>query len=435
MPDSPGEPNVPQHLLELFDSVQDVIYVRDLDGTVCDINAAGVKLIGRPKEEIIGHPFPEGPFGQISQAVAVSNRALLERGQARTRVEVSTTSGESRILEATTTLFHDVDGAPKGAYGVMRDITERINAEESLRLANEKLMTLMAILKDEKERTEAALVEATAAHEEAERMMELAELARLQLQEDHERKSDEIEEARKLLLSLLPQTVPQRSDFEIAVYMKPASEVGGDYYDFVSADGLLVTAVGDATGHGLRAGMLSAAAKSYFQELAPELSPGELLGRMNRAFFRMNLQSLYLAFAVVRIENGRATVASAGIPPILVRKATSGYVHVIPAQGIPLGIYESSSYDEAVIDLEPGDTVLIMSDGLADAFNADEEEFGYERILATFASEEHRSVDGLLLSFDSAAREWCDGESFEDDITMVAVRRLEVRGGWKTERE
>jgi len=305
----------------------------------------------------------------------------------------------------------------------MRDITETIEAEESLRLANEKLMTLMAILKDEKDRTESTLVEARAAHEEAERLKVIAEQARAEIEADHERKSAEIDEARKLLLSLLPQSVPQRSDYEIAVYMKAASEVGGDYYDFMSTDDLLVLAVGDATGHGLRAGMLSAAAKAYFQELARDVSPGELLGRMNRAFHSMNLQTLFMVFAVARIENGRMTVASAGLPPILVRQAATGYVRAIPAHGIPLGIYPMSTYDEAVIELHKGDTVLLMSDGLADVFNSQGEELGYERILAELASGTHASVDHLLLAFDHAAREWSGGENFEDDITMVAVKR------------
>jgi PAS domain S-box-containing protein len=423
MPDPREDPNVPAHLLELFDSVQDVIYVRDLEGIVLDINAAGIRLFGRPKAEIVGRPFPQGELGRITRAIAESNRALLETGRAKTRVEVVDEKGETRILEATTTLFHDAAGAPRGAYGVMRDITESIESQESLRLANEKLMTVMAILKDEKDRTEGALVEARAAHEEAERLKELAEHARAELQSDHERKTAEIDEARKLLLSLLPGSVPQRSDHEIAVYMKTASEVGGDYYDFVSSGDLLVTAVGDATGHGLRAGMLSAAAKSYFQELAPDLSPGELLGRMNRAFFRMNLPTLFMVFAVARIERGRMTVASAGLPPILVRQASTGFVRAIPAHGIPLGIYPSSTYDEAVIELEPGDTVLMMSDGLADVFNPEGEEFGYERILAAFASGEHGSVDDLLLSFDRAIKEWAGSEDFEDDVTIMAVRR------------
>jgi PAS domain S-box-containing protein len=425
MPTPPRDSNISQHLLELFDAVEDVIYVRDMAGIVLDINAAGVRLFGRPKPEIVGHPFPEGDVGQIARAIAMTNRALLERGQARTRFEVQIPSGETRIFESTTTLFRDDAGQAQGAFGIMRDVSESIEAQESLRLANEKLMTLMAILQDEKDRTEAALVEARAAREEAERLTALTEETHAALEADHDRKTAEIDDARKLLLSLLPQQVPQRPDYEIAVYMKTASEVGGDYYDFVSGPGLFVAAVGDATGHGLRAGMLSAAAKSFFQELAPELAPGALLGRMNRAFHRMNLQTLYMAFAVVRIEDGLATIASAGLPPILVRQAASGYVRAIPAHGIPLGIYAASTYDEAVVELGPGDTMLIMSDGLADVFNADGEEYGYERILANFASNDFPSVDDLLLSFDRAAREWLGSEDFEDDITLVAVRRRE----------
>src|SRR6185295_16116119 len=101
-----------------------------------------------------------------------------------------------------------------------------------------------------------------------ERMIEEAR-QRQELQTENERRAKELEEARQLQLSMLPKSVPQLVQLEIAAYMKTATEVGGDYYDFhLAEDGTLTVAVGDATGHGLKAGTMVSSVKSLFVSLA-----------------------------------------------------------------------------------------------------------------------------------------------------------------------
>src|SRR6185369_5353181 len=107
---------------------------------------------------------------------------------------------------------------------------------------------------------------------------------------ENERRARELEEARQLQLSMLPKNVPQLPYLEIAAYMKTASEVGGDYYDFhLGEDGTLTIAVGDATGHGLKAGTMVTATKSLFESLAAQADVVETLNDASRALKLMNL--------------------------------------------------------------------------------------------------------------------------------------------------
>ena len=100
---------------------------------------------------------------------------------------------------------------------------------------------------------------------EQERKVKEEELSRKLLEADNQRKTKELEEARNLQLSMLPKSVPEVPDLEIAVYMKTASEVGGDYYDFkYDRNGTLIIAIGDATGHGMKAGTMVATIKGIF---------------------------------------------------------------------------------------------------------------------------------------------------------------------------
>ena len=125
---------------------------------------------------------------------------------------------------------------------------------------------------------------------EEERRHREQELRQEFLEAEHARKTQELEEARRFQLSLLPRGLPERDDLEIAVLMKTATEVGGDYYDFrESANGSLTLAVGDATGHGATAGTMVTAIKSLFMASGAELDPGGFLSAAAGAVQRMEL--------------------------------------------------------------------------------------------------------------------------------------------------
>src|SRR5262245_9957749 len=123
------------------------------------------------------------------------------------------------------------------------------------------------------------------------KQLSAAALEHEKVKAENERRAKELEEARQLQLSMLPKKLPQLPHLEIAAYMKTATEVGGDYYDFhLGEDGTLTVAVGDATGHGLKAGTMVTAVKSLFDTLACHPDIPHIFERLSRTLKRMNLR-------------------------------------------------------------------------------------------------------------------------------------------------
>ena len=163
-------------------------------------------------------------------------------------------------------------------------------------------------------------------------------LKRQLLEAEHARKTQELEEARQLQLSMLPKTVPEHPVVELAAYMTTATEVGGDYYDFdVADDGTLTIAIGDATGHGAQAGTMVTATKSLFNLLAKEPDLEHVLKKATVALKRMAFPRLYMALALGRLRGPTLELIGAGMPPALIYRAADGSVETVPLKGMPLG--------------------------------------------------------------------------------------------------
>lgn len=358
---------------DVFDRVQDIVYVRDLDGVILDINYAGARFFGRAKETLIGETLHQQDDDAQARSLKATNELLFEHGLDRSTVELQNAQGETRILEATTTLMRDDDGRPLGAYGVMRDVTESIH-----------LQRLMAA--------------------------------------DNDRKSRELEDARKIHQALLPKQVPRLPHLDIAVRMRTATEVGGDYYDFsASSNGILTIALGDATGHGLKAGIFGVTAKSYFQTLADRSSPREILEAIAAAFRNLGIPSLYMCLMLLRIHDRQASVISAGMPAFFLRPRGRA-VERIEVAGTPLGMRGKTAFDARLFDLDPGTTMLLFSDGLPEMRNTGDQELGEDAIRDCFAEAGEASADAILERVLSMAEEWSGGRAIEDDVTVMVVR-------------
>lgn len=260
---------------------------------------------------------------------------------------------------------------------------------------------------------------------EAERRARRDELSRSLLEAELSRKSEELEEARRLQTSMLPREVPQLPSLAAAARMRTATEVGGDYYDFeVSEDGAVTVAIGDATGHGLRAGTLVAATKGLFGALANEPELPAALVRAAGAIRRMNLRTLSMALTLARVHGGTLRVAAAGMPPVLVHRAATDTLEALPLAGAPLGAFRSFPYAERSVELAVGDTVLLMSDGLPERLNAADDELGYERTTRLFHESVRLEPGALADALLSAADDWASGRPADDDTTLVVLRRL-----------
>ena len=142
------------------------------------------------------------------------------------------------------------------------------------------------------------------------------------LEADNERKTQELEEARSLQLSMLPKNIPSVQNLEISVYMKTASEVGGDYYDFkYNGDNLLTVTVGDATGHGMKAGTMVTAVKGLFNSYSANPDILYSFHEISRCIKQMQLGKLSMCMTMLKINNDKLIMSAAGMPPIMIYKS------------------------------------------------------------------------------------------------------------------
>ena len=247
-----------------------------------------------------------------------------------------------------------------------------------------------------------------------------------ELHAENERRAKELEEARQLQLSMLPKKLPQLLNLEIAAYMKPATEVGGDYYDFhVSEDGTLTVAVGDATGHGLKAGSVVTATKSLFNAFANEDDITRIFQQTSAALKKMNLRGLFMAMAMLKIKDYRTEIGIAGMPPVLIYRSETKRVEEIGIKALPLGAMAKFAYKKQEIQLLKGDCLLMLSDGFPEMFNQAGDMIGFEK--ATEILQEIAAVSSPAEIIDrlvKTAENWANGRPADDDVTFVVLKTV-----------
>ena len=255
------------------------------------------------------------------------------------------------------------------------------------------------------------------------RKLETEVLERQLLEVENTRKTEELEEARKLQMSMLPQAAPQLPNLDVAFEMRPATEVGGDYYDYnLTVDGQLTLAIGDATGHGTNAGLVVSAVKSLFKTSAPEAGNLETLERISQGVKSMNLKRLYMAMTLAVFDNNKLTFAAAGMPPALIYRADENRVEEVLLEGMPLGGFIGTERQEASFELQSGDTILLMSDGLPEMLNPENKMLDYPRTKAAFEEVADQSPKTIIDRIFKVGTLWADGEPQADDVTLVVIK-------------
>ena len=255
------------------------------------------------------------------------------------------------------------------------------------------------------------------------RKLETEVLERQLLEVENTRKTEELEAARELQMSMLPQAAPQLPNLDVAFEMRPATEVGGDYYDYnFTEDGQLTIAIGDATGHGTNAGLVVSAVKSLFKTSTLETGNLETLERISQGVKSMNLKRLYMAMTLGTFNGNKLTLAAAGMPPVLIYRAAENSVDEILLEGMPLGGFIGAERQEAAYQLQSGDTVLLMSDGLPEMLNPENEMLDYPKTKELFEEVADQSPKVIIDHLFKASMLWADGEPQADDITLVVIK-------------
>lgn len=240
---------------------------------------------------------------------------------------------------------------------------------------------------------------------------------------ENERKTQELEQARQLQLSMLPKEIPCLPNLDIATYMKTATEVGGDYYDFYMADDeTLTVTIGDATGHGLDAGMMVTATKSLFQSLAPTPELIEIIRLLNKNLMSLKLQPMYMTLCVLRIKDSYVEAAGAGMYPFMIYEKAAHNVKEVESTGPPLATFPQFDYTSHKFELSTGDIILLMTDGFTERFNTNNEMIGDRRATEILVETAGETADKIIERFVKESDEWGGDRPQDDDSTFVVIK-------------
>lgn len=244
---------------------------------------------------------------------------------------------------------------------------------------------------------------------------------------EQSRMREELHDARQIQLSMLPQEPPQVDWVELSAVSIPATEVGGDYYDFVDAtEGRLAVVIGDVAGHGMSSGLMLAAVRGGLHLLREELAePLSAMQRLDRMVREVSPPRMYVTLQVSVLDRaaGGLTVVSAGHPPLLHYRAATGEVVEVGTGSTPLGTRLAPSLEKAEAALSPGDVLLFYSDGAVELVNARGDELaipGLARSLkrAVSGGSARRIRDRLL----DAITFYKGDVALRDDLTLVVAR-------------
>lgn len=225
---------------------------------------------------------------------------------------------------------------------------------------------------------------------------------------------------------LLPQVPPESAGSSLAAFTMPVRTVGGDYYDFLNlGPNRLGIALADVAGKGVAAALIMAVIHASLRIIASEkdISPPELAARMNSFLHRSTGSSSYATFFYAQLDgaNRQLRYVNAGHnPPFLVRR--DGAIEELATGGTIIGMFAFAAYEEAVVDVKPGDVLLIFTDGVTEALNAAEEEFGEDRLKALIRRLAPFSINEIRSRLAEEIRSWIGDAPQHDDLTFVVMK-------------
>tara|TARA_S200000501_G_C20715772_1_gene696164 strand:- start:79 stop:1065 length:987 start_codon:yes stop_codon:yes gene_type:complete len=244
-------------------------------------------------------------------------------------------------------------------------------------------------------------------------------------QAEIERQQAEMEEAREFQQAMLPNKMPSTEDYEMVGYQQTATEVGGDFFDFMQKeDGKWIAICGDATGHGLTSGNVVSITKTAMSSLVEE-APVPTLDSLNTTLLKMNIGLNRMCLNIANIGKDTIRFSSAGMPPAYYYSSDKGELEEVLVGALPLGSFTGSIHMEQEIPFKnKGDIFVMMSDGLPEAENVRNEMVGYERTLEKIESLVSESAENIKNGLVDMCDNWLgDDSELKDDMTFVIIKK------------
>ncbi len=245
--------------------------------------------------------------------------------------------------------------------------------------------------------------------------------------QQEERLHRDLTRAQQIQQFILPTPFPMIQGLEVGVHFRPARELGGDLYEFISQPDRTTTAIaiGDVSGKGAPAALYGAMATGILRSLSSQpLTPAEMLLQLNQLLLQRHIEGHFLTLCYTLWEPERRClkIANAGMPPpALIRE---GEASTLQVAGIPLGLLEVTSYEEQTVELRAGDLLCFYSDGINDVLNAEGEFFGERRIEDLLIRHQEKSVQEILSEIFQVVRSFTGPGTPRDDQTLMLLKVL-----------
>ncbi|MFW6183159.1 MAG: PP2C family protein-serine/threonine phosphatase [Chloroflexota bacterium] len=364
--------------------IEDTFYIM-VDGQVAIIQA---QEDGR--EELLGIRRVGDYFGELS---------LLDETP---RMANCVTLTETTVLEITQQIFGELlQQSPAVAYAIVRHVVKMLHDND-----------------------QRAIEELAAKNSELTRANEELRLAHASLLEK-ERMERDLEIAAGVQRSLLPRTLPQFADYRLSCYLRPARQVGGDFYDVIALDDEHVALLlADVVDKSVQAALIMAVTRTLFRtESRRSLSPATVAHCVHRSMLDIsedaNNMFVTAFYGVLQRKSACLTFVLAGHERPLLFRGETHTVEPLSGHGRFLGMLDPLEIDEYSVTLAAGDRLLIFSDGVPDAANANHERYGYERLQAILQTADDVPAERLLEHIAADIRDFSEGAPLFDDLTML----------------
>jgi PAS domain S-box-containing protein len=370
-------------LAAIVESSQDAIIGKTLDGIIVDWNTSAARLYGYSAAEVIRKSIsllvPADHADELNQLME-----RIRKGESVSTFETERLTKDGRIIPVSLTLS-PIKNAKDGIIGIStiaHDISARKKAEKALQAAQERLQK-------------------------------------------------EINIAMQVQNSMAPKWLPELDGFEFAARNIPARYLSGDFHDFISIDEKTYElVVGDISGKGIPAALLTLSLRTSIRDESTPfpfmVTPPEILNEVNHEKYEeLSRMDFFVTLFLAQLNNqGNFSYASAGHGEALIFKRASGEIASLPATGLPIGVLEDEAYQSDAFSLRPGDVVVIFSDGITEASNIREEQFGLERLKEVVRQNASCSPKEMTDCIEAAVLEFSEGHEQDDDISMIIVKAL-----------
>ena len=240
-----------------------------------------------------------------------------------------------------------------------------------------------------------------------------------------ERMESELRIARNIQMSMLPSVFPEIDGLDMYASMTPAKEVGGDMYNFIREGDKLYFCIGDVSGKGVPASLFMAIVTRGFRTLAlTGKSPAEIATRLNFELTENNDEGMFVTMFICRLDMKTLQLeyCNAGHNPPIIGNADGQFTFLDVQPNAPIGLWPGLEYEGEEIELLDNQRLLLYTDGLNEAENRQQEQYGEDRIIQLLTSHSSSNCRDIIEALKSDTDLFRDGAEQNDDLTMLAVR-------------